>query len=176
VRVPSTRKLAAIEHDMLMARDDRIPCAAWEDVELRRHRGLLYCLPRQAELAVGTRLQWHTSGPLPLPAQLGHLRLSPAGQGGLAAGRLRPMLEVRFRSGGELFRPAGDVHHRKLKKLLQSSDVLPWWRDRLPLIYCDGQLAAVADLWIAHEFAAAAGEPGIALHWERGPRVRAEHG
>lgn len=176
VRAPSTRKLAAIEHDMLMARDDRVPCALWDDAELRRHRGLLYCLPRQGQLAAGTHLQWQTSGPLPLPAQLGRLRLIPAGQGGLAPGRLRPTLEVRFRAGGELFRPAGDAHHRKLKKLLQSSDVLPWWRDRLPLIYCDSELVAVADLWTAHEFAAAAGEPGMAVLWEDGPRIRAERG
>jgi tRNA(Ile)-lysidine synthase len=39
MRVPSTRKLATIERDLLIAREDRLPCVEWDDVEVRRHRG-----------------------------------------------------------------------------------------------------------------------------------------
>jgi hypothetical protein len=34
------------------------------------------------------------------------------------------------------------------EKLLQESAVLPWWRERLPLVYAGEKLVAVADLWI----------------------------
>ena len=96
---------------------------------------------------------------------------------GISVSRLERPLYVRFRAGGESLQPAGDAHHRKLKKLLQSSGVLPWWRERLPLIYsgsvANDRLVAVGDLWIAREFAAQGAEPGIRLVWEGKPAIEA---
>ena len=67
--------------------------------------------------------------------------------------------------------PAGDAHHRKLKKLLQDAGVLPWWRDRVPLIYAAERLVAVGDLWIAEEFAARGGEDALRIVWEERPQL-----
>jgi hypothetical protein len=39
-------------------------------------------------------------------------------------------------------------------------------RDRLPLLYSNGELVAVADLWIAAD---AVSEPGIAIRWKNRP-------
>lgn len=49
--IPSTRKLAGLEHDMLAAREDRHPVVTWQGGEVRRRRGLLYAsaLPPTAE-------------------------------------------------------------------------------------------------------------------------------
>ena len=60
-----------------------------------------------------------------------------------------------------------------VKKLLQESSVLPWWRECLPLIYAGDRLVAVADLWISHEFAARQGEPAVALVWQREQNITA---
>jgi tRNA(Ile)-lysidine synthase len=38
-------------------------------------------------------------------------------------------------------------------------------RDRLPLIWCGDELAAVGDLWICEGFQAPAGVPGLRLEW-----------
>ena len=35
-------------------------------------------------------------------------------------------------------------------------------RDRLPLLYSDGRLVAVADLWLADD---AVSTPGASVHW-----------
>lgn len=60
-------------------------------------------------------------------------------------------LTLAFRRGGERLRLPGETHHRALKTLLQSSDVPPWWRERIPLLF-DGQtLVAVGNLWQAHD-------------------------
>lgn len=171
-RAPSTRKLAAIEHDMLAARADRIPCVDWEDVEVRRHRGLLYCAPKSAA-SLPEQIEWPPDRPVQLPGNLGRLQLIDTAAEGIRAAQLSQPLQIRFRAGGESLRPAGDAHHRKLKKLLQSHAVLPWWRDRLPLIYGAGQLVAVGDLWIAAEFAARAGEPARTISWEGRPPILA---
>ena len=52
-------------------------------------------------------------------------------------------LEIRCRQGGESF-SLGQT--RSLKKWLQERHVPPWLRDRLPLIFLDDELVAVAGL------------------------------
>jgi tRNA(Ile)-lysidine synthase len=173
MRVPSTRKLATIERDLLIAREDRLPCVEWDDVEVRRHRGLLYCMRQRPEFEPADPLPWNVSQVLELPAQLGRLRAQRDALGGLAAARVRGALQVHFRRGGEELQPAGAAHHRKLKKLLQDAGVLPWWRDRVPLIYAGEQLVAVGDLWIAEEFAARDSEEALRIVWEERPQLMA---
>jgi tRNA(Ile)-lysidine synthase len=173
VRVPSTRKLATIERDLLIAREDRLPCVEWDGVQVRRHRGLLYCMRERPPFEPADILTWNVSQVLELPAQLGRLRAQRDALGGVAAARLPDELQVQFRHGGEELQPAGDVHHRKLKKLLQDARVLPWWRDRVPLIYAADRLVAVGDLWIAEEFAAHAGEDALRIVWEERPQLLA---
>jgi tRNA(Ile)-lysidine synthase len=174
MRVPSTRKLATIERDLLIAREDRLPCVEWEDVQVRRHRGLLYCMRQRPQFEPADPLTWNVSQVLELPAQLGRLRVERSALGGLAAARVPGVLQVHFRRGGEELQPAGDAHHRKLKKLLQDARVLPWWRDRVPLIYAGEQLVAVGDLWIAEEFAARGGEEALRIVWEERPQLIAQ--
>lgn len=170
-RAPSTRKLAAIEHDMLAASADRVPCVTWDGWEMRRHRGWLYCEPQLSPLDSDQELDWRHEAPLTLPADLGTLRMAAAASGRLDAAKLSTALTVRFRAGGETLQPAGHAFHHKLKKLLQGADILPWWRERLPLIYAGEQLVAVGDLWIAAEFATAPGQPGMTIVWEQRPTI-----
>ena len=174
-RPPSTRKLAAIEHDMLAASADRVPCVAWDGWEIRRHRGWLYCERHLPPLDSEQVIAWSSDQPLSLPARLGTLRIAPAQSGRLDAARLPPTLTVRFRSGGELLQPVGHAFHHKLKKLLQAADILPWWRERLPLIYAAERLVAVGDLWIAAEFATPPDEQGMSIVWEQRPGIVARH-
>ncbi|GFE87873.1 tRNA lysidine(34) synthetase TilS [Steroidobacter agaridevorans] len=170
-RAPSTRKLAGIEHDMLAASMDRVPCVGWDGWEMRRHRGWLYCEQKLPALDTGQAIAWPAHAPLQLPAGLGSLRISPGEPGRLSAAKLPATLTVRFREGGETIQPVGHAIHHKLKKLLQASAVLPWWRERLPLVYAGKQLVAVGDLWIADEFAATDGEPAVSIVWEHRPAI-----
>ena len=61
----------------------------------------------------------------------------------------------------ERCKPFGRDRSQKLKKLLQESDISPWLRDRLPLIYVEEELAAVADLWVCDKFHTHPEEVGI---------------
>ncbi|WP_153067421.1 tRNA lysidine(34) synthetase TilS [Steroidobacter cummioxidans] len=174
-RAPSTRKLAGIEHDMLAASLDRVPCVGWDGWEMRRHRGWLYCEQKLPALDTKQVLEWPTHAPLQLPAGLGALRISPGEPGRLSAAKLPATLTVRFRGGGETLQPVGHAIHHKLKKLLQASAILPWWRERLPLVYAGKQLVAVGDLWIAAEFAARDHEPAVSIRWESRPTIVGRH-
>ena len=173
-RLPSTRKLLSLEHDMLAAQEDRLPCVEWDGFEVRRHRGLLYAVaqlpPAQSQ---GATFEWDWSRELVLPDGLGLLRMQSVRGAGLARAKLPSRLPVTFRRGGESLQTAGRNHHRKLKKLLQEADVLPWWRDRLPLLHAEGRLAAVGDLWTAQEFAAHGEEEGVRIVWQNRPPIAA---
>ena len=85
---------------------------------------------------------------------------------GLHAGLGAAGCEVRFRSGGESLAPAAGRPTRRLKQLLQEAGIVPWMRGRLPLIYCGGELVAVADLWTA---APCRRKGGVAVVWEDRP-------
>jgi tRNA(Ile)-lysidine synthetase-like protein len=94
---------------------------------------------------------------------------------GLSRERVPARIDVRQRSGGEAFQPAGGAHHRPLRKWLQEHDVLPWRRENLPLLFAADRLIAVADLGIAADFAARAGEPSWRIAWNhRGPVTEAD--
>lgn len=88
------------------------------------------------------------------------------GRVGLPESWAREGLEVRFRVGGERFKPAGDAHHRTLKAWFQQRGIVPWMRARIPLLYRDGRLVAVADLALAEEaHRARPDEPRWRVRW-----------
>lgn len=176
LRAPTTRKLAAIDHDVLAAQADRNPCIEIEHAVVRRHRDLLYCDPPFPVLDMTPR-DWSVEQTLQLPAALGSLSLLPAmhvAHGtALSRAKLPSTLTVRFRQGGETLRPGAQRSTKALKKLLQESAVLPWWRPRLPLIYAGDALVAVGDLWIDANFAAVEGQPSCQIEWRDRPMIQA---
>jgi tRNA(Ile)-lysidine synthase len=144
-----------------------LQCSAYA---LQRHRDALYLLPGFAadDPLEPLRLQPGEARQLPGPG--GRFLLAPTPADGL---RLAPgeRLEIAWRSGGERCRPRGRAGSASLKKLLQERDIPPWWRDRVPLLYLDGELLAVGDLWLCESSRWAADPaPGEFLwqpRWER---------
>jgi tRNA(Ile)-lysidine synthase len=85
---------------------------------------------------------------------------------GLAIDRLGVhQLRIAHRHGGERFKP--DLHRptRTLKHLLQESNMPPWLRDRLPLIYFDDALAVVPTIGVSCLMQAAEHELGLVITW-----------
>lgn len=164
--LPSRRVLERVLDELIPADRDRQPVVTWRDGEFRRHRQRIYLLkPAETAKPGDYRLHWADGDSLPLPHSLGGLRIH-VGLGGICrrlwcAGRV----EVRGRSGGERCKRAGDHHHRSLKQLFQEAGVPSWERWRIPLIYIDGELAAVGDDWICQAFAERNDREGIHIGW-----------
>lgn len=156
---PPQERLQAGLRAFLEAAVDRSPMLEWGGVRLRRYRNRLL-LDHVVEGPLAA-FAWDLSSPLRLPG--GEWQVRPAVGEGVRAALRQRRVEVRFRQGGERCRLAGEPHSRSLKKLLQATDLAPWERQRLPLVYVDDQLAAVADLWICEGFQAAAGEAGLRI-------------
>jgi tRNA(Ile)-lysidine synthase len=165
---PPATQLHSIVSDLIPARDDASPVVAWKGADVRRYRDNVYVLPAASRDVADAGSQSVTNGHVELASGLGELSLEPGAGSGLAEKVVAHGLEVRYRSGGEEIQPLGRSHTRKLKKLLQEEGIVPWMRDRLPLLYSDGQLVAVGDLWIAAD---ASSEPGTAIRWQNRPAI-----
>jgi len=163
---PTAMQLARVLDELIPARADAQPLVKWPGAAVRRYRNAVYLLPEnlQAAPAAGPV----GGSPLALGDGLGVLHFEPDAKQGLSRSLFERGLTLSFRQGGEEFQPLGQSHTRKLKKLLQEEGVVPWMRDRLPLLYAGDELVAVGDLWLA---ASAASEPGIGVRWQDRPAL-----
>ena len=147
---PATRLYQAV-HELIPARKDAQPLVAWQGAELRRYRDHLHVMPTLSDSPGEPAQLLRPDMSLDLGPGMGHLLLSPAANGGIDPRLATAGLQVRYRRGGEAIRPAGHEITHKLKKLLQQEGIVPWMRERLPLLYAGDKLVAVAELWIAGE-------------------------
>lgn len=163
---PTATQLNRVLEEVLPARPDGEPLVQWPGACVRRYRNRLYLLPEalvqqpEAKAVAGHDIE--------LGAGLGMLRFEPGTKNGLSAALLGDRLRLEFRQGGEEFKPFGHRHTRKLKKLLQEEGVVPWMRDRLPLLYSGDRLIAVGDLWLAAD---AVADTGFAVRWQQRPAL-----
>ena len=91
--------------------------------------------------------------------------------GGLDPRRLPPIIEVRPRAGGETLRAARAGVTHDLRHLLQERGVVPWARSQLPLLWSQGSLLAVADLWVNADYCVRQEEPGLCVRWDAAPAI-----
>lgn len=170
--LPSSAKLEEICKSVMTAAHDAGPCVAWPGAELRRYRDRLYLMSPLPEAPVDWQTIWDPSQPLTLPARAGRLCTSVTAGPGLDASRIaRGPVSVRFRSGGERLRIGGRAHHTSLSRFFQEQRVVPWMRERVPLVYIEGQLAAVADLCLADGFGAKEQGDSVRLAWQCHPPI-----
>lgn len=162
--VPDSRHVRHILRDALSARPDGTPCVHWRGAEVRRYRDELHAMAPLPAHDSSQVIHWDMKQPLILPDGLGTLSCVPdMGRGLKEASCRAAMVTVRFRQGGERCKPVHRRETHELKKLLQEAGVPPWQRARTPLIYIDGQLAAVAGLWVCEPFQAETDEAGVLI-------------
>ena len=168
---PPARQLQSVITELLPAREDAQPVVQWPGAEIRRYRDNVYVLAQGVAAHAGDLVPVAVvpdMDSIPLAPGFGDLSLERDAPSGLAEQVVEAGLELRYRGGGEEIKPLGQIHTRKLKKLLQEEGVVPWMREKLPLLYCAGELVAVADLWIADSAASA---PGTAIRWRNRPPI-----
>lgn len=160
-RAPSTAVLQRIIAEVLAAAGDRNPQVAWREGEVRRYRDRLYALRPMPVLDATAVYAWDGRQTLELPGN-GRLDVAEGLEQGIRSECLNGTWQVRYRQGGERCRLPGRSGSHSLKKLFQEAEhVPPWLRQRMPLLYIDGQLAAVGDLWVCQPFA----EGNLKLRW-----------
>jgi tRNA(Ile)-lysidine synthase len=162
--LPSRAQLDEIL-SMFVAREDTEPCVSWSGVEVRRFQYRLYAMaPLPPVRDDEWQTPWSPAEPADLPLSVGRLWATPQIGTGLRADR---EYSVRTRREGDRCHPQSRTHSQTLKKLFQEVGLAPWWRDRIPLIMCGDDIAAVGDLWVCRDYVATGQAPGWQLHWLR---------
>jgi tRNA(Ile)-lysidine synthase len=170
LRVPDQAPLEEFLRQLRDAAPDASPRLQWDGNILQRYRDAVYLMPEGHDIAPPAQPFTLTPQEHCDVAGVGVLSLQPTQGAGLA---LSPAdtLQVRWRSGGEQCRPSGRPA-ASLKKILQQWHVPPWWRERLPLLYLDEELLAVADLALCESSRLAQAESDRQrwkLVWEKRP-------
>jgi tRNA(Ile)-lysidine synthase len=168
--IPSAKKLDEVRAAILDARPGTHPLVRWPGAEARVYREALYLLaplpppsPSGTVWPIGANASWR--GPE------GEVALERA-EIGLPESWLDASLTVRFRVGHERFQPHGHGHRQTLKNWLRAKHVVPWMRDRVPLVYRADELVAIGDLWCAPGGASArADEPRWCVVWRDHPPI-----
>ena len=134
--------------------------------QLRKYGEVLFILPHISPVILNERpsLQWDMENPIDLPT--GKLTAIKSFGKGLETDSIKGNINIQWRIGGERCKPAGRNKSQRLKKLLQEYEIPPWLRDRLPLIYIDEKLAAVADVWVCDKFLASKEKLGVCFDWK----------
>lgn len=171
---PSAAKLEELRRALLESHAESRAHVRWPGGEGRVHREALFLmapLPPASPPGYAARIDAATSWSGPE----GRVVLEPEPSGaGLPHAWVEQGLTLKFREGGERFRPGGRDHHYSLKHLFQESGVVPWMRDRVPLIYRNDDLVAIGDLWLGADVeSASAGERRWRVRWSEHAAVRA---
>ena len=171
--LPTGKIIDEVLKSVVNARDDAAPVVIWQSMQWTRFQGRLYLLkPQKAQKAQKAQegkfnqkqqAEWSMQAPLVL-ADNSVLHCQPVTGSGIKA-NIGPLV-IRYRQGGERCKPFGRDHSNSLKKLLQEYAVPPWYRDRVPLLYSDNTLVAVADLWVCDGWNAETDEPGLKINWQ----------
>ncbi len=164
---PATRLYQAV-HELIPARNDAQPLVTWPGGEIRRYRDHLYILAPVPELPPDPEAVLRPDRALDLGPGQGCLLLHAGDGAGIELSVALGGLKVRYRRGGEDIALPGQQHRHKLKKLLQDKGIVPWMRERIPLLYDDVRLVAVADLWLAAEFKS---DQGYSVRWLNRPAL-----
>jgi tRNA(Ile)-lysidine synthase len=160
--MPSARRLNEALHQLRQARHDARVCLDLGRSELVRFRGGAYLVP--ARPAPAEPVRWQGEVLLHVPAAAATVRFEATVGDGLKRAVLEAaVVTLGVRQGGERLRLHPGGPHRSLKNLLQEQAIPPWRRDRLPLLWCDGQLAWAAGIGLDAGLQAGVGEAGVRL-------------
>ena len=166
--LPSSVKLNQIINEVINARVDRQPLVQWSDVQVRRYRKKIYFLSEYFQPKDNNIEKIYLNGPnWQLGKGLGSLSLEKSDIG-IKRSIAKEGFNVTFRAGGEKIKPLGSGYSRKVKKLFQEAAVVPWMRENIPLLFYEGNLIAVADMWLDKSYAA---DNGYIIRWNERPKI-----
>jgi tRNA(Ile)-lysidine synthase len=84
---------------------------------------------------------------------------------GISLDKCSSNLQIKFRKGGEKMFFNAENGSKTLKDFFNEKKILPWTRDKVPLIYDDQHLICIGDLWINKNFIATESERAFTIHW-----------
>jgi tRNA(Ile)-lysidine synthase len=161
---PGSKNIEKIITDVINSSTDKSPCVNWANVEVRRYKNSLYAMSAMQEYDVDIEFKWQPENILNLFEET--LFAKPEQGIGISKEKVKEAeFIIRFRKGGEEIKPDNFSHNKTVKQLFQERSVLPWFRDKIPLVYIDNELAAIPGFCVDKNFLAEKGEPSWDIQW-----------
>lgn len=169
--LPNATQMDELTGSLTVTRADAGTLVSWPGAEARVYRDHLYLQAPLSALPANCGRTTIAPGRA-IDCGAGYLSLEAGTDAGLPDEWARLGVELRFRAGGERFKPLGAAHERPLKKWLQEAGVVPWMRPRIPLLVKDDVILAVGDIWIGDALKGAARRgPTWRVRWSGHPRL-----
>jgi tRNA(Ile)-lysidine synthase len=160
--MPSKDLLDELLRQVLTAKKDAtIKIHLSKFYEIRRYQDEIYIVPNNKKKSKNYEIIWAGESEIILPN--GHKLIFKKVKGrGINLKFLdHQKLKIRNRQGGEFFKPDSKRPTKKIKQLLQESDLTPWERDFLPLIFVGDQLASVPNFGVDIKYQSKPQETGL---------------
>ena len=154
---------------ILMHSKAKSPSMTWDNNIIRRYKHKLYFVNSSLNSPnnLATESSWDRQKTINLGKNLGSIHAQFLTGDGISLNRCPSSLAIKYRKGGEEIKPSGHKITKSLKNLFQENNVLPWVRDKIPLIYVDQELISVGDLWINQDYKANNNEDGFLVTWDK---------
>jgi tRNA(Ile)-lysidine synthase len=160
--MPSKDLLDELLRQVLTAKKDAtIKIQLSKDFEIRRYQDEIYIVPKNKNIKKFYEIIWSGESEIILPNGQ-KLKFKKAKGKGINLKFLdHQKLIIRNRQGGEFFKPDSKRPTKKIKQLLQESDLPPWERDFLPLFFVGNDLSFVPNFGVDIKFQTKPKEVGL---------------
>ncbi len=166
ITMPSSALLQQIVEQLKSTKADAaIKIKVSDCLSIMRYKQRAY-LVEEAKPSPHMNLLWQGEDMLTLP-DMSRLFFSKKLGEGFAYQRSNHIkLRIKNREGGEKFKPALGRPRRSLKTVLQESEIPPWQRQQLPLIFMDEVLVVIPNIGVDADMQAMSDEIGLSIRWE----------
>jgi tRNA(Ile)-lysidine synthase len=163
--MPSKDLLDECLRQVLTAKKDAtIKIQLSKDFEIRRYKDEIYIVKKNQKSNKNYEIIWQGEPEILFPngTQLNFKKVKGRGINFKFLGHQK--LKIRNRQGGEFFKPDSKRPTKKIKQLLQESDLPPWEREFFPMIFVGDELAAVPNFGIDQKYQAGPQMTGLAVN------------
>jgi tRNA(Ile)-lysidine synthase len=136
-----------------------------KDCEIRRYKDEIYIVKKNQKVQKNYAIIWAGESEILLTngTQLNFKKVKGRGINFKLLNDKK--LKIRNRQGGEFFKPDSKRPTKKIKRLLQESDLAPWERDSLPLIFVGDDLAFVPNFGVDIKYQGKPQEIGLVIEY-----------
>ena len=160
--MPSKDLLNELLRQVLTAKKDaELKIELSKDYEIRRYKDEIYLAHKNKQTHKNYEIIWNGEQEILLPNGT-KLKFKKVKGKGISLEKIKhKKLMISNRKGGESFNPDSKRPTKKIKQILQESDLPPWERENLSLIFVGDELASVPNFGIDIKFQAKPEEEGL---------------
>jgi len=166
--MPSKDLLDEFLRQVLTAKKDaELKIELSKNHEIRRYKDEIYIVQKNQHEQKKYEIIWDGESKINLPNG-SKLNFKKVKGGGIALEKIKgKKLIIANRKGGESFKSDSKRPTKKLKQLLQDSDLPPWEREEIPLIFVGNDLVFLPHFGVDMKWQTKPKEDGLEIAWVR---------